>query len=137
MRDCRHFFLKIAVSRNAASNRRTRRPLAGRLRAPKLSYFVTPPAKSATNSLQDIQVRETVLTFRSSRTLNCDTVTTFYFFRRLQPYGKHERVILSSLSKAGGAKMQDSHYFFQKVAPLSQNAAANRRQPPHPPPLSR
>ena len=65
-----------------------------------------------------------VIIGRISRALNCDDVSTFGFFWKLQPYGKRESAILSLLAKVKGAKMRVCRHLFQTFAPLSRNDAA-------------
>ena len=79
------FFENCTTRGIPATTGDSHRPLAGRLRAPKTSFFVTPPAKSIENYFEEIQIRKTVLTFRSPRPLNCNTVPTFCYFWKLQP----------------------------------------------------
>ena len=65
----------------ATAHGNIRRSLAaGRLRAPETRILATLLAKLTENYIQEVQIRETVLTFRSSRALNCDTVATFRFY---------------------------------------------------------
>ena len=60
------FSLKIAPLSWGPQDHRNRRPLAGTLRTPETSIFATPLAESNKNYLQEVQIRQTVLTFRSS-----------------------------------------------------------------------
>ena len=77
-------------------NRCTRGRLAGRLRDPETSILATPLAKSTETNLQEGQIRETVITFRSPRALNCETVLRiapppplFFSFFLFIPFCRH------------------------------------------------
>ena len=72
-------------------NRCTRGRLAGRLRDPETSILPTPLAKSTKTNLQEEQIRETVVTFRSPRALNCELVLTFSLFWTPPLCGKREK----------------------------------------------
>ena len=127
-------FQKIApLSGNTAGNRCNRRPLAGRLRDPETSIRATPLAKSTKTNLQEGQIRETFVTFRSPRAINCDTVLKFSFFWTLQLCGKRENAILSSLSMPRVPKCETVVTFSENCTTLREY----RRQPLQPPPLSR
>ena len=69
-----------AILPATGGNRCNRHPLAGRLRDPETSILATPLAKSTKSNLQEGQIRETVVTFRSPRALNCETVLTLSLF---------------------------------------------------------
>ena len=65
--------------------------LAGRLRDPETSILTTPLAKSTKTNLQEGLICETVVTFRSPRALNCETVLTFSLFWTPPLCGKREK----------------------------------------------
>ena len=72
-------------------NRCNRGRLAGRLRDPETSILTTPLAKSTKTNLQEGLICETVVTFRSPRALNCETVLTFSLFWTPPLCGKREK----------------------------------------------
>ena len=80
---------------------------------------------------------ETVAFLKTSRQQKRARMRYCPYFLARRSYGKPQSAILSSLSPPEGAKMRDCQHFFLTFAPLSGNTADNRRQPPHPPPLSR